>query len=258
MRRLVVVTLLVMLLVPVASGDFQRPGVVNKFLTEFETPQLSPGERGTLALALSNPTANHSMENVVLILEIYQYLTVNEKLHIDQIPDTPYFEESKSSEVVVTFPNVLPGETRPVAVTVVTNKKTPHGEYFSQAAYVVRTKLSFEHNNNTFNYQSRGFFQQNEWQALFDETDMGPRINETRVHEMGIDGIIPDTSFGVRKDLPRICFYSLYVGLVVLLSAGYGFYVWENPASFPWLYRKMAAAKGRMEVKRGKKSKDQK
>ena len=54
----------------------------------------------------------------------------------------------------------------------------------------------------------------------------------------------------MRKDIPKICLYSLYTGVLVLLGTGYLFYVWENPSSFPWLYRKMIRVKGALIVKK--------
>ena len=255
MRRLLVFALALIILAPCASGlDFKDAGVANKILTDFTTPQLSPGDSGKLMFTLANSHENRTMNNISLTLGIYQYLTVNEQLAISKIDSPPTFSQGAGgTQITISYGTLLPGETIPVGLTISTSDDTPHGDYFSQATYVVRFKMTFDSDGENITYQSRGFFEEDDWASLYDDTDTGPRINTTRMYDMDIDGIIPDTSIGVRKDIPRVILYGLYAGVFAFMGLGYLFYVWENPTTFPKLYRWMAGVRGKMILRREKK-----
>jgi hypothetical protein len=83
--------------------------------------------------------------------------------------------------------------------------------------------------------KSKGYFTDQEWDeatASATETDPG-RVN---IESLGVDGIIPDSSFRVAHEIPLWPLYVCLIPLIVILLVfAFLFYCQEEYNMFPWL-----------------------
>lgn len=252
--RILTIGLTVLMLASIAQAQFiDEPRFVNKFLGDFSTPSIVPGQSGIFSLTVNHPDAinlTRPMENVSLSISIYQYATLEESLPVAGMDNPPVIAESGSPEMLVDCGDIQPGNNYPVEFTINTEKTTPHGSYFSQSTYFVRFTLAFEYEGQNYTMASRGYFNDTQWSHLTETGTGAGQINHTYLAELGYDGIIPDSAFSVKIPIPRWPFYAL-VGLTGLVGfMAFASYVLDNPGSYPRIEVKLLRLLGWLDIHR--------
>ncbi|MCJ7490195.1 MAG: hypothetical protein MUO87_08685, partial [Thermoplasmata archaeon] len=145
-----------------ASASVPAPGLpqyANNMLSDFVTPTVAPGESLVFAFNLTNPYDDPecTMVNVTLNVGIYRYATQEEVRDVDGDFDDPPVFEGGDTETAVEFAELSLDSTERVALTIVTDKDTPHGSYFLQSTYFMRFRMefTFEANDTQVVLQSR-------------------------------------------------------------------------------------------------------
>lgn len=244
-----------------AAEDFGAVGKVNKLIDVHSTPELAPGESGRFEFEL-NVTYAEEIVDATLNVSIYRYATIEESLPVDSTwPfDYPYIDVDGTNvgqERQWTFPR-LNGSKLMLNFTVVTHADShemPHGSVFSQASYFVRFYLSFTGNVSgspePFVMASPGYFTEAQWDEATSEARTDPCIAPTcrgyvNLTVLGVDGILPDSAFGVKEPIPRWPFYALVAASVFFLVLAFLFWVEENPGSYPRVEAWWARTRGRL------------
>lgn len=257
-------TVLVLVLVayPVAAEDFGDVGKVNRLIGVIETPQLAPGESGVFRFEF-NLTYTEPIENTTLRAEIYGYATIEEAIPVDSnwsylYPRIAEALGANPREVVWDLGTVAAGSSGSLNFTVLTAADAdamPHGTVFSQATYFVRFRLDFNGTvggvRTAFVMKSLGHFAPGAWEAATNATNTTPcsppwcRAN-VNLTMLGVDGILPDSSFGVKEPIPIWPFYALVVGAAFFLVLAFLFWVEENPGTYPRIDAWWARTRGRL------------
>jgi len=273
MRALAVALSLLLLAIPLVptarAEDFAAVSKVNKLLSVQEAPSLAPGESGRLAFVL-NSTYTEDIRGVRLNATIYRYATIEESIPVDGAWASRYsyprIAESSGNprEWVWTAPVVRAGTRTPLNFTILTaaeSRDMPHGSVFSQSSYFVRFWLEFmgnvSGNETLFRIVGAGFFTTDQWQsATVPRSDPCPLphcrgwMNVTMLAGFlgvdRVDGVLPDTAFGVKEPIPRWPFYALIGLAVVFLVLAFLFWVEENPGSYPRIEAWWARTRGRL------------
>ena len=260
------------LLVPSTSAeDFGDTSKVSQLIRIRETPQLAPGDSGRLDFYF-NSTYTDPISDVRLNASIYRYATIDESVAVDSNWPYPYPQIAGSTssdrrEWVWTASTVAPPPpANPIALnftvlTAASSDDMPHGSIFSQSSYFVRFWLEFDGNvsgNLTrFRMVSFGFFTLEQWDAAAvlapdpcNLPDCRGNVNLTMLAGFlgvnRIDGIIPDTAFGVKEPIPRWPFYLLIVLAAFFLVLAFLFWVEENPGAYPRIETWWARTRGRL------------
>lgn len=234
----------------VADEDLEAPGRVNRILDTFATPQLEPGGSGVLSFHLNNPYPD-AMTNVSLTAEVYFYATIEESSPVDANWTHPFprFREADAAtprRAAWPVASLAPGTNVSLEATVETSADMPHGSVFSQSSYFVRFWLEFDYpanaNNSSAVVPGRGYFTLTEWEAATTGGECNPvdckgGVNLTRLGSFldrpRVNGILPDTAFGVKEPIPVWPFYALVVVMAFFLVLAFLFWVEENPGEFP-------------------------
>jgi hypothetical protein len=259
MRRILLLLMIFLLFMPNAKGasTLADPSKVNQLISIIETPQLAPGEKGGFSLELLNPYTNN-MTNVSLTASIYLYVSTDDDIPVDAnwSWSEPYFEEAGKGnhEHIWSFPEIQPGalNQKNLTATVVTSFDAPHGGLLDQGSYFVRFQLEFDyqHSNGTTEHavmRSRGYFTTEQWEfatrdpPVLNDPDYVGAINLT------IDGILPDTSFGILEPFPDWVFYVLVIAAAVSVVFALLFYLEENPDKWPGLANRWIRFRGSMK-----------
>ncbi len=216
-----------------------EPARTNLILTIQASPQLVPGERGDLQLELHNPYP-WAMENVSLFGEVYAFLHRAERTDIAGLPNSPSLGTGGSTWTRVEFGSLPAADRRTVTILVETSAQTPGGTVFTQGVYLLRFRLDFDYEGGLHAVMvSPGFYTAEEW--TFATRDATPQeqaayryIGFANYSYLGlvlglpsIDGILPDSGFGVKEPLPLWPFQLLAVGAGISI-AGSGYYVWRE------------------------------
>jgi hypothetical protein len=238
-----------------AVADVRDPGLVNKILMygTFETPDLDAGQQGVIAFNLTNPY-NDPMTNIVLNASIYQYVEQETSMMLDSTwtHEYPKFEGASDPGREARFILSTLGSnlsTR-VSLTVLTSSDMPHGGIFSQGSYLVRFWLTFVLDGVPAKMASPGYWSKEQfmWATQEGAGCVSPgcvgQVNLTRLG--GIDGILPDTAFGVKDLIPQWPFYLFGTGAIFFLLLAFFYYAEENPSKFPRTARAFAGFKGRL------------
>jgi hypothetical protein len=242
-----------------AAEDFGAISKVKQLINIQETPELAPGESGRVVF-LFNQTYAGAIQNVRLNASIYRYATIDESMPVDASwsYSFPRIAETGSREWVWTSPSIAPGISTPLNFTVQTaadSHDMPHGTIFSQSSYFVRFWLQFDGMVNTtltrFVMASPGFFSAADWKRATSANYTNPcnppscrgNVNLTL---LGVDGILPDSAFGVKEPIPRWPFYGLIALVVFFLLLAFLFWVEENPGTFPRVETWWARTRGRL------------
>ena len=261
------VLLVVALLLPTAKAeDFGAVTKVSGLIRVKETPQLAPGDSGRFIFYF-NSTYTVPIQNVTLKASIYRYATIDASIPVNDTSWTypfPKIQESGSLEWVWTNTTVTPGSSRLLNFTILTaadSSQMPHGTIFSQSTYFVRFWLEFDGdvsgNTTRLRMMSLGFFSGAQWQAAqvpppnpCNLPDCRGNVNLTMLASFlgvnRIDGILPDSAFGVKEPIPRWPFYLLIVLAVFFLLLAFLFWVEENPGSYPRVEAWWARTRGRL------------
>ncbi len=249
------------LLAPSANAeDFGAIGKVNGLIGIKESPQLAPGDSGRFVFYF-NSTYTVPIQSVRLNASIYRYATIDGSVPIDG--SWPYafpkIQESGNRTWVWTNAAIAPGRLPALLnftiLTAADSNQMPHGSIFSQSSYFVRFWLEFTANVSgtptQFRMASRGFFTTAQWDTATNKTNTTPctppgcrgNVNLTR---LGVDGILPDSSFGVKEPIPRWPFYLLIAFAVFFLILAFLFWVEENPGTYPRIGTWWARTRGRI------------
>lgn len=245
--RIAVAVLALLLFLPacVHADDPRDVNKVNKLLDDFKTPQLAPGGRGVVHFVFKNRN-DHTMRNVHLSANIYLFATQEGVEKVDESNKWPYFSNNNMRNF--TFPSfeINSSDSKLFNLTVVTTQNTRRGTIFSQGAYFVRFWLEFEYNTsgegatNLTHYvmASRGYFSNEEWDYATNKTVLEnctfPK-GEVCLSVLGVDGILPDTSFGVKEPIPMWPFYLILALIVLFALLAFMFYLEEHPGTWPWM-----------------------
>ncbi len=260
------------LIVPSASAeDFGDVSKVNKLVRIQDTPELAPGDSGRLDFyfnsTYTDPTS--TIYDVRLNASIYRYATIEESVAVDASWPYAYPQIAGSTspgrrEWVWTASTVASRESHALNFTIVTAASSddmPHGSIFSQSSYFVRFWLEFNAtvgaNLTRLRMVSFGFFTSAQWDAAAvpeldpcNLPDCRGHVNLTMLAGFlgvnRIDGIIPDTAFGVKEPIPRWPFYLLIALAAFFLGLAFLFWVEENPGAYPRIETWWARTRGRL------------
>ncbi|MEE9151338.1 MAG: hypothetical protein V3U20_05835 [Thermoplasmata archaeon] len=192
-----------------------------------KTPELKPGESGTFRLTFEN-RYDEDINNVTLTVSSYACATSYFYKEIGDVENPPKIN-NEGIEHAFSLQSIGNDTLVYVNFTFNSSPDTTQGTYF------VRFQLNFEYNNTAYIMKSRGYFTDKEWEnatAQADESDSG-RVD---IELLGVDGIIPDSSFKVWDPIPLWPLYVCIIPLIVMLSIlAVLFYAQEEYNMFPWL-----------------------
>ncbi len=268
MKRAAAIALAILLLaVPaVRAQDVRDPGFVSRIIAVVESPQLEPGQSGVFRFNFTDPYP-YEMNNTLLNVSIYQYATIEESLPLDASWRWAYPQIAESGDREYEILRGTPadsldaGEIMALQFTVLTSADMPHGSIFAQSAYFLRFWIEFDMNDTTgerrYVMASRGHFSATEWEeARVDPLNPDPNCNPTNdtnrcvgslnLTRLGVDGVVPDSLFGVKEPIPLWPFYGLLVATALFLVLAFLFWVEENPEKYPRVERAWLVFKGRL------------
>lgn len=250
MKRIALFTvfMIILVLIPITNAQdaqyVKDPGKVNKLLSDFSTPQIVPGNSGVFKFTLNNPYSEN-MTSIHLNISIYKYTTIDTSADVKNIKNPPRILETKGQEYSPPIENLSSDGKRNITFTIATTKNTPHGSYFSQSTYFVRFWLEFNYSGEEYRMFSRGYITDEQWEYLTSDGGMGG-VNQTYLRELGCDGIIPDSSFGVKIPIPMWPFYLLVSLTIFFAFLACMFYLEENPGKYPWLEKRFHRLQGKI------------
>jgi hypothetical protein len=234
-------------------GDISDPGApryANHIMIDFVTPTVAPGETLTFSFKVNNTYVNESavMADIHLTVGIYMYATKDESREVnDSFPHPPLIYGG-SPEYTQILPSMLAGTSQPVSLEIETSRKTPHGTYYSQSSYFLRFNLSFNFQGNStpIVLKSRGFFTDGEWGKMVTYVNNGMVLNVTYMHSLGVDGIIPDSSFGLKEPIPKwpLVLLGIATGGAAVMALYY--FVLDSPGKYPFLEKRFYYLRGKL------------
>ncbi len=253
-----VVAVILMLLsvwaVPASAvpADPGSPGFTNSMFSKFVTPTVAPGGTVHFAFNLSNPY-DVDMTDLHLTVGVYEYATQDEARLVNDSFRNPPLINGTSTELNIIMPSLPSQNSTRIELSITTTKNTPHGSYFSQSTYFVRFKLnfSFEGNSTTYLLQSKGFFTDAQWSKMVSFTAGQEIVDTGYMHTLGVDGIIPDSSFGIKIPIPRWPLAVLVVACVLVTLLALYYFVLDNPGKYPRLEKRAYYLRGKLSQLRG-------
>jgi hypothetical protein len=238
-----------------AMGDISDPGMpryANNILGGFVTPTVAPGQEVDFSFNLTNPyesdNASAIMENVTLIVSIYMYATQEKAEEVtSSFPHPPLFHHV-STEWREDYSQILPNQTLRIELPIYTSKKTPHGSYFSQSTYFVRFDLTFNFPNSSANVvlKSKGCFTESDWNKIVSFEGNQNIVDRTYLKGLGVDGLLPDSSFGIKIPIPRWPLAVIVTGCIGLSFMALYYYVLDNPGAYPRLEKRFYYLRGKL------------
>jgi hypothetical protein len=242
---------------PVVKGEIDEyvshPGNIPDF-HNFSTPQLEPGQEGDFSLDVYN-RYGIALDNVVIVAEIYHRADIDESESLDKISSSelPYVRETcwtdqdKSENCVATTDSrkatfnigtIEFNETISLEFEVMSREDTKEGTYF------VRFSMNFDYNSTARVMQSRGYWSMEQWEdATTNVTEGSPGNINLEVLE--VDGIIPDSSFGIKKPIPQWPLYVLITLTVLFAGLSIVFYL-EEEGTYPGLNKWLQKQRGKL------------
>lgn len=192
----------------------EAPTKVPKFEFASQGGGIEPGASGTYAFTMRN-RYNASMLNVTVTVEVYRFATVEPERVVNLsapsdgsrfLPDSPFgtppvFVDTGDLRASAAAATLAPNATLEVARAVRSAPATPEGVYFT------RHRVEFDYANFTvpgevtpreghFVMVSRGHLTDGDW-ASINYTDL-----EGTLAALNISGIVPDSSFSVKRPAP--------------------------------------------------------
>jgi hypothetical protein len=232
------------------------PQYANNMLSDFVTPTVAPGQSFVFAFNVSNPydDAEAIMINVTMTVGIYRYATQEELRDVDDEFDNPPVFEDGLTEHVVEI-GILPRDsTETVSLEISTSKNTPHGSYFMQSTYFVRLSMTFnfEDNDTAVVLKSKGYFTDEEWDEMVSFDPEESLVNITYMNGLGVDGLLPDSSFGLKIPIPRWPLALLIICCASVSFAALYYFVLDNPGKYPKLEKRFYKLRGKLSELRSK------
>jgi len=242
-----------------ASAEFPdlpgSPKYANSILSGFITPVVSPGKTVDFSFNFTNPY-DESID-FALVVGIYRYSTQERTENVTSTFPHPPLIMGDSIQRLVFLPSLGENETTRVNLPIETSRRTPHGSYFSQSTYFVRFNLTFNFpgNDTQVVLTSRGFFTDEKWNTAVSFSSGEPIVNTEYLKSINVDGLLPDSSFGIKIPIPRWPLAVLVGGIGGLSFAALYFYVLDNPGRYPKLEQRFYYLRGKLRELRSK-SKD--
>jgi len=244
---------IVFLLTPTAAAEtleeIERPTRVPAF-ESFQSlgNGIEPGFSGVYGFTLRN-RLNASIENVTLRIEIYRWATSEEAKDIAALAEVPAFRSSGTLARAITLPSLAANGTHVVREEVVTSTQTPEGVYFT------RHEVSFDYANYTpdvftppevghFVMRSRGYFTAAQFESI-NYSDL-----EGSLEALNVSGIVPDSSFSVKRPVPLWPIGLLVAGAAVTGGLAMASYLADtNPEKYPRLKQGLLRGSGWLRVR---------
>lgn len=243
-----------------AAQDFGAVGVVNNLINVTSTPQLAPGDSGPFDFQFrSSYPAGMTMYNVSLNVSIYRYATVDASISVDGNWTYPYpvIAQTHTRSWWWNETSVAPGSSTNLSFTIQTSSDSnlmPYGSVFSPASYFLRNWLEFDGvvngTSRHFRMASLGYFTKAQWDLA--QVNLTSPCNppscrgDLNLTILGVDGVLPDSSFGVQEPIPRWPFYALIVVAAFFVVLAFLFWVEENPGTYPRVEAWWARQRGRL------------
>jgi len=194
-----------------STEDISAPNKVpdmSYFRTSPDT--INPGTNGKLNFTIMDRYQN-SMYNVNLTVEVYKWATIEEAKNISKVHHPPVIKEGQDQTYLYKVGTMGPGIGINIQMTLETRSDTPEGTYF------VRTMMTFEYGNGSYVMKSRGYFTNAQWESATDQLNLNQSVGGINITSLGVDGILVDTSFSVKKPMPMWPL-ALLIGLTVLFA----------------------------------------
>lgn len=197
-----------------------HPGNI-PLISNFTMPELTQGNSGPMELSLTN-RYDMNITNVTVTSEIYRYANIGGSLHLSNMDSNPIFDSTRNQSISHNWTSISINETKSdLAFVIRSFQKTKVGTYF------VRLQITFTYNGSNYFMRSRGHFTDEEWDNA---TSSGP----IDIQSLGVDGIVPDTTFGVKKrssstnddDFEFKFEYQIFVIIIAFLSIS--LWVWDR------------------------------
>lgn len=211
------------------------PGNIPLF-DHYSTPVLKPGSEGALKFNITNRYVN-PMKNCTLRIGIYQWATIEATRDIKEVHSPPEFKdcsvpnwEQNGSDLVLHLGTLRPGVNMTIQITISTEDSTPEGTYF------VRSMLVFDYTNITgIVMLSRGYFSKQLWDRATIKDDNESTTFGLNLTLLNCTGIIPDTSFSIKKPLSPWVPAILIALIVIFGSLALLFYLMDELGYFKGL-----------------------
>jgi hypothetical protein len=237
-------------LVAADVSDPGSPHFANRMFGDFSTPTVAPGSILTFAFNVTNPYEDDSdiMDDIVITIGVYRYSTQETSREVDEDFKDPPILDHVGIEAFKEFDMLLPGSSEHVELHISTSKDTPHGSYFSQSTYFMRFRVAFHFlgNSTEVMLQSRGFFTDEQWNEMVNFTSGESIVNTDYMKSLGVDGIIPDSAFGLKEPIPVWPLELLVAGILVVSIMSTYYYVLDNPGKHPWLEQRFYYLRGKL------------
>ena len=250
-----------------ASIDVNYPGApqyANRMLDIDTSTTVEPPDNAWVNVTLWNRYSYdvNDMINISLTIGVYRYATQERSEYITEDFPNPPLAGGVSTEETIQYRRIAPDDPdddydKPYEWSWVpfwVSEKTPHGSYFSQATYFVRISVSFnfEGNSSVVVLKSRGFFTDEQWNTMVSWDSGESIVNTTYMKSLGVDGLLPDTSFGVKVPIPRWPLAVIITAAVGSCFMGLYFYVLDNPGKHPRLEKRFYYLRGKLSELRSK------
>jgi hypothetical protein len=198
------------------------------FFDDFNAPEyIKPGDSGILRFTVEN-RYEEVMTNITLTVGVYACTTSYSYIDIADVKYPPTINGEKI-ENIIDIQNIESDNLTYINITIKSFQDTTQGTFF------IRFQLNFNYNNTVYIMRSRGYFTEEEWETAIsqaDEDDPG----KVDIDILGIDGIIPDTSFKIQDPIPQWPLYVCFIPFIVMLGIlAILFYAQEEYNVFPWL-----------------------
>ncbi|UCE80312.1 MAG: hypothetical protein JSV94_03835 [Methanobacteriota archaeon] len=242
-----------------ASASVPDPGsprYANSILSDFSTPTVAPGESLVFAFNISNPYEGplDTMTNVTITVGIYRYATQEELRDLDDdFENPPVFDDGSTEKTIEVDLLPLDGTER-ISLDIKTSRRTPHGSYFMQSTYFVRfcVMFNFEGNDTVVVLKSKGCFSDDEWDQMVSFDPEESLVNVSYMKDLGVDGLIPDSSFGLKIPIPRWPLGLLIGGCGFVSFVALYYFVLDNPGKYPKLEKRFYKLRGKLGEFRSK------
>jgi len=203
--------LVLLLALPVsAEENLSAPNKIPD-LSDFKAPQIVPGSSGGYQFSVRN-RYNGTLENASLTIEVYKWATLEDAKDIGKVSDPPEISEGARQGYTAPPFSLGPNQTTTEKITISTSKSTPQGTYF------VRQMMQFDYNGTHLLMKSRGYFSNKEWDNATTNVNGSRAVGGINLTLLGVDGILPDSSFSVKEPIPMWPL-ALLIGLTIFFGA---------------------------------------
>ena len=241
---------------PMGGGEIDdyvsHPGNIPDF-HNFSTPQLEPGQEDDFALDVHN-RYGYSLDNVNITAEIYQRADIDESESLDQISsnERPFVRETcwnqdevencvetaDARKATFNIGTIASNETILLEFEIVSKEDTKEGTYF------IRFSMNFDYNSTSRVMQSRGHWSMEQWENATTNVTEGS-LGNINLEALSGDGIIPDSSFGIKKPIPQWPLYVLITLTLVFAGLSVIFYL-EEEGTYPELNKWLQKRRGKL------------